>query len=153
MAPTHQAGSGERASRPYGQFPEGRYGRRRDPAYQRRRRWLTWLAGSLVIVLAVGISVKLYRQYASPPYEVLNLAISDLTETGVTVDFDVRVPAGEGATCTVRGHTFERQPVGNAEVDVPPTGPGVTVIHVTYRLATTSRPMTGEVPGCGPRRG
>jgi hypothetical protein len=134
-------------------FPEGRYGWRRDPSRQRRRRWLTWVAGALVILLGVAIAVKLYRQYASPPYEVLNLHTADLTDTGVTVNFDVRVPAGEGATCTVRGRTFEGRPVGSAEVDVPPGGPGDTMRHVTYRLVTTERPMTGEVPGCGPRRG
>mgnify|MGYP002620424331 CR=1 FL=1 len=106
----------------------------------------------MVIVLGLAIAVKLYSQYAEPPYEVLNLTISDLNDTGVTVDFDVRVPPGEGATCTVRGHSFDRRRVGYAEVDVPPGGPDVTLLHVTYRLTTTARPVTGEVPGCGPRR-
>lgn len=133
-------------------FPAGRYGRRRDPSHQRRQRVLTWIAGALVVVAGVAIAVKMYRQYASPPYEVLNLAISDHTDTGVTVDFDVRVPAGAGATCTVRGHTFEGRRVGQAEVDVPPGEPDDTLLHVTYRLVTTERAMTGEVPGCGPRR-
>jgi hypothetical protein len=142
---------GERAGGPFGQFPAGRYGHRRDPAYQRRRRWLVWLAGALVIVGGIAIAVKLYRQYDSPPYEVLNLSSAEIDDTGVTVDFDVRVPAGEGATCTVQGHTFEGRSVGSAQVDVPPAGADVTMLHVTYRLTTTERPMTGEVPGCGPR--
>ncbi len=133
-------------------FPEGRYGRRRDPARQRRRRWLTWLAGALVVVAGLAIAVKLYRQYAEPPYEVTNLNVTDISDAGVTVDFDVRVPAGEGATCTVQGHTRDGMPVGRAEVDVPPGGSGTTMIHVRYSLVTSARPMTGEVPGCGPRR-
>ena len=154
MAPTPQAQLGrDDRTGGYPQFPPGRYGRRRDPARQRRQRWLTWVAGSLVVVLGVAIAVKLYLQYTDPLYEVRNLAISEHTETGVTVDFDVRVPAGEGATCTVRGHTFEGRRVGSAEVDVPPGGPGVTSLHVTYRLQTSARAMTGEVPGCGPWRG
>jgi hypothetical protein len=153
MASTEQvrASTGGRAGAPL-RFPEGRYGRRRDPAYQRRARWLTWMAGSLVILLSLAIAVKLYRQYAQAPYEVLNLAISDLDDTGVTVDFDVRVPAGEGATCTVRGRSFDHRLLGQAQVDVPPGGPDVTMLHVTYRLVTSERPVTGEVPGCGPRR-
>jgi hypothetical protein len=112
---------------------------------------MVWLAGALVMLGGVGIAVKLYGQYANPPYEVLNLRSVELSDSGVTVDFDVRVPAGEGATCTVQGHTFEGRSVGSAQVDVPPGGAGVTMLHVTYRLATTERPMTGEVPGCGPR--
>jgi hypothetical protein len=154
MAATDQAGAST-AQGPAGaplRFPEGRYGRRRDPAYQRRARRFTWVAGALVVLLGVAIAVKLYRQYAQPPYEVLNLVSTDLDDTGVTVDFDVRVPAGEGATCTVRGHSFDRRRVGEAQVDVPPGGPEVTQLHVTYRLETTARPVTGEVPGCGPRR-
>jgi Domain of unknown function (DUF4307) len=153
MAPTQRPtiAVGDRTGRPIGQFPAGRYGWRRDPARHRRRRWLVWLAGALVIVGGLTISVKLYRQYASPPYEVLNLASAEINDTGVTVDFDVRVPPGAGATCTVVGHTFEGRTVGSAQVDVPPGGGDVTMLHVTYRLTTTERPMTGEVPGCGPR--
>jgi hypothetical protein len=140
------------ATKPPMPFPEGRYGWRRDPSRQRRRRVLAWVAGALVIALSLAISVKLYLQYGNPPYEVLNLRTSELTDEGVTVDFDVRVPAGEGATCTVRGRNFDGQLVGLAEVDVPPGTPQDTLRHVTYRLATTERPMIGEVPGCGPRR-
>jgi hypothetical protein len=132
-------------------FPEGRYGRRRDPAYQRRRRWLSWVAGGLVVLAGMGVAARLYQQYADPLYAVSNINVTDLTDTGVTVDFDVRVPAGEGASCTVQGHTRFGQLVGDATVDVPPAGAGVTSIHVTYSLATTERPVTGEVPGCGPR--
>jgi hypothetical protein len=152
MSSTEQTHAGGRAGRTEIRFPEGRYGRRRDPAYQRRQRRLMWVAGALVIVLGFAIAVKLYRQYAAPPYEVLNLTVSDIDDTGVTVDFDVRVPPGEGATCTVRGHSYDRRRVGYAEIDVPPGGPDATLLHVTYRLATTARPVTGEVPGCGPRR-
>jgi len=132
-------------------FPEGRYGRRRDPVYQRRRRWLTWAAGALVALFGVGIAVKLYGQYGQPVYEVMNLNVTDLHDAGVTVTFDVRVPAGEGASCTVQGHTRDGRLVGREQIDVPPGGPEQTIIRVTYSLATTARPVTGEVPGCGPR--
>ena len=133
-------------------FPAGRYGRRRDPAYRRRRRWVTWLAGALVALLGLAITLKLYDQYAHPVYEVMNLNVTDLRDDAVTVSFDVRVPAGEGASCTVRGHTRDGRQVGSDVVDVPPGGADQTVVHVTHTLATTARAMTGEVPGCGPRR-
>jgi hypothetical protein len=132
-------------------FPAGRYGRRRDPAYQRRRRWLTWVAGALVALAGLAIAVKLYDQYADPLYAVTNINTTQLTDTGVSVEFDVRVPAGEGASCTVEGHNRDGHLVGSQTFDVPPAGPQATTIHVTYSLATTQRAMTGEVPGCGPR--
>jgi hypothetical protein len=133
-------------------FPPGRYGRRRDPAAARRRRWLTWVAGGLVALLTLLIAVKLYRQYADPDYAVTIVSVGDISDHGVTVTFDVRVPAGEGATCTVEGHTRDGRLVGRATVDVPPGGPGQRSVRVTYTLATDEAPVTGEVRGCGPRR-
>ena len=133
-------------------FPPGRYGRRRDPAWQRRRRWLMYLAAGLVIVAGVAIAVKLYRQYAQPPYDVTVVSVRDITDHGVTVVFDVSTPAGQGAACTVRGHTRDGELVGEAQVDVPPGDAGQTSVRVTYSLVTTKRPVTGEVPGCGPRQ-
>ena len=133
-------------------FPPGRYGRRRDPAYQRRRRWAMYLAAAVVIVGTVAISVKLYRQYAQAPYAVTIVTIDEPTDHGVTVTFDVTTPPGQGATCTVRAHTRDGERVGEAQVDVQPGAAGQTVSRVTYSLVTTKRPVTGEVPGCGPRR-
>ncbi len=133
-------------------FPPGRYGRRRDPVYQRRRRWVTWFMGALVIALGLAIAVKLYRQYEQAPYEVTMINIRDISDTGVTVTFDVTVPQGEGATCTIQGHTRDGRLVGRAEVDAIPVDAAQRTIRVTYTLETTGRPVTGEVPGCGPLR-
>jgi hypothetical protein len=131
-------------------FPPGRYGRRRDPAHQRRRRWLLYGLAVLVGVASIGITVKLYRQYSQPLYEVTVIDVVDLSDQGVTVIFDVRTPPGQGATCTVQAHTREGEPVGRATVAVPPAESGQTISRVTYRLTTTKRPVAGEVPGCGP---
>ena len=133
-------------------FPPGRYGRRRDPVYQRRRRWVTWIIGALVVALGFLIAVKLYRQYAQAPYEVTIVNVRDISDDGVTVTFDVTVPQGGGATCTVQGHTRDGLLVGRAEVDAVPVDAGQTTIRVTYTLQTSQRPVTGEVPGCGPPR-
>jgi Domain of unknown function (DUF4307) len=131
-------------------FPPGRYGRRRDPVRQRRRRWVTFVLAGLVIAAGVAAAVKLYRQYSTPLYEVTIIQVTDLSDQAVTVTFDVRTPPGQGATCTVRAHTREGERVGEATIEVPPGTPGQNTSRVTYTLVTTKRPMTGEVPGCGP---
>jgi len=68
----------------------------------------------------------------------------------VTVIFDVTKPAGRPAVCTVVARTREGREVGRAQVPVPAGDAAQTVSRVTYTLSTTARPMTGEVPGCGP---
>ncbi len=123
-------------------FPPGRYGRRRDPARQRRRRWLTYLAAGLVIAAGVAIAVKLYRQYAHAPYQVTVVDVRDISDHGVTVIFDVTTPAGQGALCTVRGHTRDGRTgrggsgrrTRRAERIRPRSGS-----HI--RLVTTKRPV------------
>ena len=100
----------------------------------------------------VAIAVKLYRQYAEAPYDVSVISVTGLTDTAVTVTFDVRTPPGAAASCTVVAHSRAGEQVGRAEVDVPAGAPGQTTTRVTYTLETTKRPVTGEVPGCGPPR-
>ena len=52
----------------------------------------------------------------------------------------------------MQGHTRDGLLVGRAEVDAVPVDSGQTTIRVTYTLQTSQRPVTGEVPGCGPPR-
>jgi hypothetical protein len=113
---------------------------------------MTYAVGALVLVAGVLIAVKLYRQYAQAPYQVNIVSVTDLTDHAVTVTFDVTTPPGGGAACTVVAHTREGEQVGLAEINVPPGPAGQTTTQVTYTLATTKRPITGEVPGCGPPR-
>ena len=131
-------------------FPPGRYGRRRDPASRQRRRWVVVGLAGLVVLAGLAIAVKLYQQYAQAPYQVTVIRVTDLSDTAVTVTFDVTTPPGQGATCTVQAHTRDGERIGFARVSVAPGTPDQTVSRVTYTLATTKRPMTGEVPGCGP---
>jgi hypothetical protein len=126
-------------------FPPGRYGRRRDPAHQRRARVLGIVVAGLVVAGAVAAGVKVYRQYLRAPYQVGTVTVNGITDTGVTVTFEVRKPADAAASCTVRALAGGGAEVGRARVDVPA---GTT--RITYTLVATKRPVTAEVPGCGP---
>jgi len=131
------------------QFPAGRYGRRRAPT-RARRRWITVILALLVVAAGLAITVKLYDQYAQAPYRVRILTVTGLTDSQVTVTFEVTRPAGAPTICTVQAHTRAGELVGRATVPVPAGAPGETATLVTYTLSTTKRPVTGEVPGCGP---
>src|SRR5256885_3724129 len=48
-------------------FPPGRYGRRREP--RRARRWLPVALLTLVLVGALVLAERLYRQYGDPTYD------------------------------------------------------------------------------------
>ena len=127
-------------------FPAGRYGRRREP--RPRRRWLTVVLAVIAAVAGVGLSVRLYQQYGQPDYIPTVTRFYDITDEGVTVEFDVRKPADESATCRVRARARSGEEVGLAEVDVATGSP----VRTTYRLATSKKPVTVEVPACGPQR-
>jgi hypothetical protein len=102
----------------------------------------------IVAAAGVGLSVRLYQQYGQPDYIPTVTRFYDLTDDGVTVEFQVRKPKDETATCRVRARSRSGEEVGLAEVDVAVGSPVTT----TYRLATSKRPVTAEVPRCGPQR-
>jgi hypothetical protein len=130
-------------------FPAGRYGRRRDPA-RGRRRWITAALAAILVGACVLIAVKLFQQYAQAPYRVRIISVTDLSDTAVTVTFEVTRPAGAATVCTVLAHSRGGEQVGRATVPVGADDPDETVVRVTYTLPTKKRPVTGEVPGCGP---
>jgi hypothetical protein len=111
---------------------------------------VTWGLAALVVVAGGAIAVKLFNQYDQAPYQVSNVATTAVTDTSVTVAFDVTLPAGSGASCTVVAVTRDGQEVGTAEVPVPAATAGQRNIHVTYTLKTSQRAFGGQVPGCGP---
>jgi hypothetical protein len=133
-------------------FPPARYGWRRDPARLRRRRWIAYLLAGLTVLASVAVAIKLYRQYRQVPYEVTNVVASPPSDTSIEVTFEVRTPGGVPATCTVVAHARFGERVGLAQVQVPPGEPTRTIARVRYTLATTGRPVTAEVTGCGPAR-
>ncbi|GAB3799038.1 DUF4307 domain-containing protein [Micromonospora zhanjiangensis] len=126
-------------------FPPGRYGRRR--AARRRRPWVAAaLAVALVAVLGL-VSVRLYRMYGDPNYQAEVLTYTQITDRQVVVDFRVTVPPGGSAVCVLRARSRDGAEVAREEV--PVTAPaGERQVTVQHRLATTGRPLLGEVLRC-----
>ncbi|MER7004629.1 DUF4307 domain-containing protein [Dactylosporangium sp. NPDC000555] len=125
-------------------YPPGRYGRRREP--QPRRRWLVFALAGVVALAGLAIAWRLYTQYGPQDYEPQVQHFYNVTDDGVTIEFVVRKDPDKRATCSVRARAASGQEVGLAQVDVPPGAEA----FVTYRLATSDRPVTAEVPACGP---
>ncbi|MFF5176006.1 DUF4307 domain-containing protein [Micromonospora sp. NPDC000089] len=126
-------------------FPPGRYGRRREPA--RRGPLLSWL---LVAALAAGLTlaaVQLYGRYGDPTYRPEVITYTDVTDTGVRVDFRVTVPAGGSAVCQLRARSREGAEVGRRQVTVA-AAPGQRHLTASERIDTTARPFVGEVTRC-----
>jgi hypothetical protein len=125
-------------------YPPGRYGRRREP--RPNRRWLTAVLAGAVLLAGLGVTWQLYQQYGPRDFEPQVQRFYDITDDGITVDFVVRKAADRRAVCSVRARSADGQEVGLAQVEVP----AGAAAAVTYRLATSRRPVTVEVPGCSP---
>ena len=128
-------------------FPSGRYGRRREP----RRRRPVVVALLLAAAVAAGslLAVRLYRMYGDPTYDAQVITYTDITDAQVAVVFRVTVPEGGSAICVVRARSRDGAEVGRAEVPID-AAPGETRPTVTHHLATTGRPLIGEVLRCRP---
>jgi hypothetical protein len=128
-------------------FPPGRYGRRRAP----HRRRPVVMALLLAAALAAGslLAVRLYGMYGDPTYDAQVITYTDITDAQVVVVFRVTVPEGGSAVCLVRARSRDGAEVGRAEVRVD-AAPGEKRPTVSHRLATTGRPMIGEVLRCRP---
>jgi hypothetical protein len=128
-------------------FPPGRYGRRR--AARRRRPWIPALLAAVLIAVMVVVSFRLYRQYGDPSYDAQVITYTEITDSQVVIDFQVTVPEGGAAVCLLRARSKDGVEVGHEEVRVV-AGPGQRHVTVRHRLATTARPILGEVLRCRP---
>jgi len=70
---------------------------------------------------------------------------SDVSDTSVTVEFDVFKQPGETVMCTVQALDVTSDVVGQARVEV--SGDRADV-HVTYALPVTRRPTSAQVESC-----
>lgn len=128
-------------------FPAGRYGRRREP-----RRGRSWVLAVLVVVFVVAgsaLSYRLYRLYGDPTYDAKVITYTEITDSQILVDFQVTVPAGGSAVCVLRARSRDGAEVAREEVrvDAPPGEKHPVVRHL---LATSGRPIIGEVLRCRP---
>jgi hypothetical protein len=108
------------------------------------------LAALVAGVVAVGtISAQQFAQQYGPgrPYHPTVERFYEITDRQVVVEFTVAVPAGETAICAVRARAEHGGEVGREEIRVAPE-PGADRTRVVHRLATTERPVTGEVQRC-----
>ncbi|MEV1289008.1 DUF4307 domain-containing protein [Micromonospora sp. NPDC049679] len=128
-------------------FPPGRYGRRRAP--QRRRPWLVALLLVPVVVLGAAVMVRLYQQHGDPNYQAKVITYTEITDSQILVTFQVTVPPGGSADCMLRARSRDGAEVGLEKVRVT-AAPGERTPVVSHRLATTARPLIGEVLRCRP---
>lgn len=128
-------------------FPPGRYGRRRQP--RRRSRWLSALLAA-AFVAALGLTtVRLYQRYGDPNYQAQVLSYTEITDSQIVIEFRVTVPAGGSAVCVLRARSRDGAEVGRETIVIKAT-PEDRHPTVRHRLATTARPMIGEVMRCRP---
>jgi Domain of unknown function (DUF4307) len=130
-------------------FPPGRYGRRRAP--RRARRWVTAVVAVVAVVAGLALTLRLHQQYGAGAYDTELVRYTDVTDGQVVVHFRVNLPAGKSAMCSVRARNREGVEVGRAQVRVPASSDRRPL--VSYRLATSERPVSGEIQGCGPATG
>jgi len=127
-------------------FPPGRYGRRRDG---RRRLLVPVLFAVLVLAVSVLLAVRLYARFGDPDYDPRIVGWTEVSTTGMTIEFTVRVPAGGSAVCVLRARSYDGAEVGRRTVTVAAPA-GSTTAAGRERVTTTARASHGDVLRCQP---
>ncbi|MQM25441.1 DUF4307 domain-containing protein [Glycomyces albidus] len=125
-------------------FPDGRYGRRREPSRRRPAVTAAFTAG--VIAAGAVAAWLLTESYGQDELSERLLAYDDSVPGQVEITFEVYKPAGEGATCAVRSRDLAGAEIGYAEVEVP--ADASTHVEMTYVLPVEGDVNTGEVLRC-----
>jgi Domain of unknown function (DUF4307) len=120
--------------------PAGRYGVRRPPR-------VFYLIGGALLITLSAIIVYLGRQAGTPSvaYGVRSFATMDRS---VRITFEVRKAASTAAICVLRARDRQGVEVGRREVAIGPSPDGRRTVVLTETLATSARPVTGEVDSC-----
>lgn len=127
-------------------FPPGRYGRRRSG---RRRPVVPIVVLVLVVGASLLLSVRLFQQFGQTDYEPQIVGWSEPSDAVMTIEFKVRVPAGEAAECVLRARDYDGFEVGRRTVIVRPSGDDRT-IDAKETVPTTARASVGDVVACQP---
>jgi len=128
-------------------FPPGRYGHRRAPGI--RRRVVPIVFAVLILTASVALTVRLYDRYGGTDYTSRIVGWSDDSDTRLTVEFEVRIPANGTAACVLRARSYDGAEVGRREVRV--ANPGATgPIRAREDVPTRARASHGDVVRCRP---
>lgn len=119
-------------------YLEDRYGRRHSP-------WAAALVVALAVVPFLAWVIWAGVQQADQDLRWATVGFSDISDTSVRIRFDVFLPSGATATCTVRALDRQGVEVGRASVPVEATG---TDLSVVYALPVTARPSSAFVETC-----
>jgi hypothetical protein len=103
------------------------------------------LVAAAVVVPFLGWVVWAGVQHADPELRWETIGFEDASDTSVQVNFDVFLPTGSSAECTVRALSVQGIEVGRAQVPVEAQGGSATVV---YALAVTGRPSSAFVETC-----
>ncbi|GAA1861291.1 DUF4307 domain-containing protein [Myceligenerans crystallogenes] len=129
-----------------------RYGRSARGADPSGRRPLT--TGARVAIgaaLAAGVLVAAWFAWSDAqrnPVEYQEIGFSIESAEQVTVTFDVMMPPGGAAVCTVKALAPNYAEVGSLDVRVAPSDTGSQ--RLTAEVRTTSEATTGVVDNCRP---
>jgi Domain of unknown function (DUF4307) len=127
-------------------FPPGRYGRRRDG---KRHRTVPIVVLTVVIIASLLLTVRLYDQWGRTEYKAQIIGWTDVTATGLKMQFTVQVPAGGTAVCVLRARDYGGNELGRREVTLTAAGQATT-IAADEVVPTKSRASVGDVVRCQP---
>jgi hypothetical protein len=127
-------------------FPPGRYGRRRDG---RRRVLGPAIILAVVLVACLALTWALYRKWGDPHYDAQIVGWNPVSNTRLTIEFKVTVPAGGAATCGLRARDYGGNEVGFRQVTVQAAA-GQTEVDVHEVITTSARASVGDVTRCAP---
>jgi hypothetical protein len=108
---------------------------------------------SVLLVVTLGVMITLFVGWvlwaavlqADQDVRWRTVGYSKVSDTSVTLDFDVFKPADTDVVCVVRALDSASVEVGRAEV---PVTSQENDTHVVYTLQVTARPNTAEVAEC-----
>ncbi len=120
-----------------------RYGRRRDPV-RTRRSLLAVLA--VFVVTAVGFAVWVATERGRTALTWTELGVDVAGDEAATLTFQLSLPPGRQAICTVRVVNEVRTEVGRRDVVVGPARTGV--VRTTVEMRTSERATAGGVRDC-----
>lgn len=124
---------------------EPRYDGRRSLVAQRALAVLLSIGFVTLVVLIVGTLTK--RAFDGQPSATVS-GFTVVSDSAVTVRFDVVKKAGGRAYCIVRARGSDGREVGRDVAEVDAAGAPEREVQAEFTLATTARAVTGEVAGC-----